>query len=291
MKNHETAFTSLQKNIHAFWKNTLHMTAQLPLDATCEPVKTSDPHRFFQVSYRGWQGDIVKARLGVPINPPRTPLPAIITAPGYSGWAHGVVLGECQRGYVILQVFPRDQGISGTSSPGQARNGPYPLAIGIESPDTYYYRGAYMDMIRGVDYLISRDDIDASRIGAMGTSQGGALVLATGSLDSRIKAVCAHVPYFCDMRNNRHFKGSPIDQPRHLDTFDFFDPAVLAATCHAPTLLSSGGKDETCPSETIHAVFNRLPGVKAIAHYPDLTHTSSGDFYSMGWQWMDRQMR
>ncbi|MCX5659391.1 MAG: acetylxylan esterase [Planctomycetota bacterium] len=280
-----------QRKIDAFWRNTLRLAAKRPLDAVCEPIKAPLPYHSFKVSYRGWRGDTINALLGVPINPPRNPMPAIVTAPGYGGWEQGAMLDDCQRGYLILQVFPRDQGLSGTTVYGQPRQGPAPMMAGVESPNDFYYRGAYVDVLRGVDYLASRPDADASRLGAMGTSQGGMLALAAGSLDARIKAVCAHVPAFCDLRNNHGYEGANRGDARRLDTYDFFDPAVLASRCRAATLVSSGGKDETCPPATIHAVYARLPGVKAIAHYPDLTHTSCGDFHAMGWDWMDRHLR
>ncbi len=45
------------------------------------------------------------------------------------------------------------------------------------------------DAKRAVDYLESRRDVDASRIGAMGCSGGGALTTFAGGLDPRLKAV------------------------------------------------------------------------------------------------------
>jgi cephalosporin-C deacetylase len=278
------------ERIDAFWRSTLQLAAQTPLDATREPISTWHPYSTFGVSYRGWQGDVIRALLSVPINPIRTPLRAIITAPGYSGWQQPVELSDCQRGFAILQIFPRDQGLSGPWPIGQSRQGPEQLLIGIDSPETFYYRGAYVDMVRGVDFLATCPEVDIARVGAMATSQGGALVLAAGSLDPRIKAVCAHVPYFCDMPNNDQFKKRNHEVFRRPEVFGYFDPAVLAARCRVPALLSSGGADEVCPANTIHSVYARLPGIKSIIHYPALPHTSSADFYDLGWHWMSRYL-
>jgi cephalosporin-C deacetylase-like acetyl esterase len=79
-----------------------------------------------------------------------------------------------------------------------------------------------------------------------------------------------------------------MEDPVFLNTFDYFDPVNLAPWLRAPTLVSSGGKDETCPPAAIRAVFDRLPGIKSLTHYPDLAHTSAGDFYEMSWEWMQR---
>jgi len=225
--------------------------------------------------------------LGVPIRDRENQrLPAIITAPGYGGWEHGVTLSDCQRGYLILQISPRQQGESSGLPRYERWQGEGPLLRGIKQPEGYFYQGAYMDMLRGVDYLLTRDDVDPERIGAMGTSQGGGIVLASSALIPRIKAVVAHVPYFCDMRHNTAFATGELDTPEHLATFDYFDPVQLAHRLHAPTLLSSGGKDATCPAETIRAVFDQLPGIKGLLHYPELIHTSSLGFYRASWEWM-----
>jgi cephalosporin-C deacetylase-like acetyl esterase len=45
------------------------------------------------------------------------------------------------------------------------------------------------DAIRSIDYLVSRPDVDASKIGTAGCSGGGALTTFTGGLDPRLKVV------------------------------------------------------------------------------------------------------
>ena len=278
--------------LEAFWNDTLARAKREPLNPQVEPVPVPGPYYTHRVSYQSWQGKTIRAYLGVPVlDRPSQRLPAIVTAPGYGGWEHGCTLSECQRGYLLLQVFPRDQGLSGGWAVGTYNPvGPRPLLQGIDRPEGYFYQGAYVDLIRGIDYLVSRPDVDPERIALIGTSQGGGIVLSVAGLEPRVKATVAHVPYFCDMRHNAAFAKSELAEPKHLDTFDFFDPVNLAPRSQAPTLLSSGGKDATCPAETIRAVFDRLPGIKALAHFPELIHTSSADFYQMSWDWMARYL-
>ena len=111
-------------------------------------------------------------------------------------------------------------------------------------------------MIRGVDYLMARPDIDNQRVAIAGTSQGGGIALAIAALDPRLKAVVAHVPFLCDMRQAARTQGSLVkkllDQAEmndesHLRTLDYFDPLQLASSIHAPALVSSGGRDTTLP--------------------------------------------
>lgn len=95
--------------IEEFWERTLEQTASEPLDETTEHVAEPLPYETFRVTYRSFGGVYARARLSKPIDrstPPRL-LPAIITAPGYGGREQGIMLSECQRSYIILQIFPR----------------------------------------------------------------------------------------------------------------------------------------------------------------------------------------
>ena len=287
-----------REEIESFWRATFQQAAKEPLEAEVEPLKEPLPYQKFRITYRSLGGIRIRAYLGVPIRGegPQEKLPGIVTAPGYGGSQQGVMLADCQRGYAVLQVYPRSQG---ESADLWKIDGPDKLTWRVDQPEGYYYQGAYVDVMRGIDYLLSRTDVDASRVGAMGTSQGGGIVLAVGALDPRVKAVAAHVPFLCDMRRAALIPGALMKtllerhgtlNARTLRTLDYFDPANLAEGLRAPVLLSSGGQDAVCPPETIRTVFDRLPGIKSIVVYPALPHTSSGDFYRMGWEWMDRHL-
>ena len=124
---------TLAERINAFWSKTLDRGAMPPLDARAEPVREAIPYLRERVTFTSLGGARIVANLGRPIlqdgDPPR--MPAIVTMPGYGGREFGQVLGEAQRGYVMLQVYPRQQGESGPPAPQGA---PEPLLRGVESP-------------------------------------------------------------------------------------------------------------------------------------------------------------
>ena len=98
------------------------------------------------------------------------------------------------------------------------------------------------DAKRSIDYLVSRPDVDASRIGAAGCSGGGALTTFIGALDPRIKAV---IPACFPISYRILFTGEdphgemilPGELARGLDTADFVElsaptPWLIEATEH-----------------------------------------------------------
>jgi cephalosporin-C deacetylase len=288
-----------EQALHGFWQQTLSRLASEPMEAVVEPLAEPLPYRKFRVTLRSLGGVHFRALLALPVQgeSPARLLPAIVTAPGYGGTQQGIMLSECLRGYAILQVYPRDQGESATL---WKIDGPDKLTWHLDQPEGAYYQGAYADMIRGIDFLVSRAEIDHDRIGLAGTSQGGGIVLAVAALDPRIKVVAAHVPFLCDMRAaaqiphalvNDLLTRSGHDRETALATLDYFDPLQLAPDLRAPVLMSAGGKDLTCPAPTIRAVFDRLPGVKSLIVYPDLPHTSCAAFYTLSWHWLDLYLR
>jgi cephalosporin-C deacetylase len=283
------------QDIFSFWRSTLSRLASEPLEAIIEDTREPLPYRKYRVEYRSLGGIRVRAFLSVPIRAAqsRRALPAIFSVPGYGGLQQGIMLDECQRGYAILQVFPRSQG---PSAELWKIDGPEKLTWNLNQPEGAYYQGAYSDVIHGIDYLLSRDDIDRDRIAIAGTSQGGGIALAVASLDLRIKAVVAHVPFLCDVRSAARTEGSLIkkllddarmNDDKHLRVLEHFDPLQLVPALKVPALVSSGGKDVVCPAATIRSVFDRIPGIKSFYHDPELPHTSSSDFYTMTWNWLD----
>ncbi len=99
------------------------------------------------------------------------------------------------KGFVALAFDPIGQGereqtydpqllgpAAGWSVPEHIQAGAQSLLIG-EAVGRYFI----WDAMRALDYLVSRSDVDSSRLGAAGCSGGGALTTFIGALDPRIK--------------------------------------------------------------------------------------------------------
>lgn len=280
----------MPQDLRAFWNDSIARLAREPLEPRVTELPRPAAHRTWQVDLRSLGGVSFRALFSRPDGHlPSARLPAIVTMPGYGGWQMGADLSEAMRGYAILQIYPRGQGASAELwrvPAGQEGNW---LAVGSDQPEGYYYQGAYLDVRRGIDWLLTREDIDARRIGVMGTSQGGGIGIAVTALDPRVAAAAVHVPALIDQRR------SPLCLQQQSATFArtyaWFDPWELAPWVQAPILLSAGGQDRTCPPATIREISARCTGITSLAYYPDLAHTSCVDFYALQWAWLDRYVR
>jgi len=154
-----------------------------------------------------------------------------------------------------------------------------------------------------VDFLCSRPEIDTSRIGVWGFSQGGGLSLATAALDRRISAAVAGVPWLCNFPVAAEVTSSPYvelhdyltQHPEQRDqamaTLAYFDQLNLAAEITCPTLIASAIIDEVHPLRTVLPVFEKIRSLKSIVVYPDLEHEYRTDFTNHAKVWMDRYLR
>lgn len=293
-----TKTDNLKNKIDFFWKKTREELSSIPINAKIEKLNEALPYLKYAITVQSLNHITVAGFLALPVQGEggAKPWPLIVTVPGYSGNAQGVMLSECQRGYAVLQVFPRGQG---ESSKYYKINGDK-LSTHLEKPEGAYYQGAYADVIRFIDYMVTRADIDSSRIAMVATSQGGGIALAISALDPRIKAVVAHVPFLCNIRLAATIPNSLVktlldksnnNNEAALQTLDFFDPFQLARRIGVPILMSAGGRDSTCPKATIESVYNKLSAKKGLEIYPQLTHTSCQGFYNLSWPWLDQNFK
>ena len=173
----------------------------------------------------------------------------------------------------------------------------------VDDKELYIYRGAYMDCLRAVDFLYSRNEVDTSRVAVEGGSQGGALSFATAALDNeRIDLCVPHVPFLSDFRDYfkvaawpggefmQYFKDHPeISEDEIYKTLSYIDIKNLAPWINAPVLMSIGLMDETCPPHINFAAYNQLNVSKEYLVYPYAGHGLPGEYYNAMMDYIKRQ--
>ncbi len=152
------------------------------------------------------------------------------------------------------------------------RNGGY-LANGLENKDIYYMKHVYVGLVRCIDFLTSLPEWDGKNVAVQGGSQGGALAIIAAGLDSRVTQCVANHPALSDMAGYAakggtggypHFFRQPqiLSNKDCLNTLAYFDVVNFARYVKAPTYLTWGYNDVTCPPTTSYAVWNTLKCTK-----------------------------
>lgn len=152
------------------------------------------------------------------------------------------------------------------------RNGGY-LVNGLENKDIYYMKHVYVGLVRCIDFLTSLPEWDGKNVAVQGGSQGGALAIIAAGLDSRVTQCVANHPALSDMAGYAakggtggypHFCRQPqiLSNADCLNTLAYFDVVNFARYVKAPTYLTWGYNDVTCPPTTSYAVWNTLKCTK-----------------------------
>ena len=256
------------EDFDAFWAEVLKEAAGVPLapEIVPDPLRTSDEVEVFQVFYTSIDHVRIAAWYCRPVRrDARTP--AVMLLPGYQmdppipkEWA--------RKGYLALSVAPR-----GKLRSNRQFNPGYPnlLTHNIVDRHTYAYRGFYVDCWRGVDFLLSRPEVDPERIGVTGSSQGGGLTITTAAMRPEIRAAAAGAPYLCGFLDaielthtypyeeiNDFLRWHPESRRAVEETVGYFDGINFADRIRCPIIVNIGQQDNVCPPETGYALFNRI---------------------------------
>lgn len=271
-----------------FWASTLAQTRRHPLALTVAPVDSGlSTVDVFDVTFAGFDGQPVKAWLRVPAGATK-PLPTIVQFHGY-GRGRGQSFENllwASAGFAHFDMDVRGQGGGGstgdTADPvGSGPQVPGFLTRGIDSRETYYYRRVFTDAVRAVEAARSLDVVDTTRVGVMGTSQGGGIALAAAALVPDLAAVVARVPFLCDyprasvITNSFPYKelGQFLATHRHrVDqvhaVLAYFDGVNFAKRASAPITVTAALMDPICPPSTVFGAYNNYAGPKEITVWP-----------------------
>ncbi len=284
-----------------FWKETMAKLAEIPLEPRIvpDPLRSTPDVQVSQATYRSLGGLEISAWYCVPAKG-NGPFPAIVHLPGYKG--EPVLRRDWgTKGVVTLTVAVRGKLRSNSEfNPG------YPglLTSGIESRDTYGYRGVISDCARGVDFLLSRPEVDPQRIYACGSSQGGGLTLITTALRSEIRGGVSGYPFLCCFPESmKMLRSYPYDEltcyarahpdrvSRMLETLRYYDAVNFVGWIKCPMAVGIAMDDEVCPPETSFAAYRGLAGPKELWLFPNSGHGNAHEYPGKETEWLERQIQ
>lgn len=200
------------------------------------------------------------------------PLPAILYVCGHSDVKKNGVIYGCKthyqhhaawyaaNGYVCLVVDTLQLG----ELPG--------MHHGTFSKDQWWWQSRgytpagveAWNGIRAIDYLVSRPEVDKTKIGVTGRSGGGATSWWLGALDDRPAAVVA-VAGITDLKN--HVDDGVVeghcDCMYMVNSYRWDFPLVAALVAPKPLLVENTDRDPIFPKDGVLRIFDRLKKVYA----------------------------
>lgn len=172
-----------------------------PLNAKVSGKIQRDGYHIEKILYESMPGYYVTGALYIPDGVRRN-APAIFYACGHSiegfraeAYQH-ICINLVKKGFVVLTIDPMGQGERYEYWDPEHNKPRFPIPdhehsyAGAQCLISGYSTGKYFiwDVIRGIDYLLSRKEVDHGRIGMTGRSGGGNLTAYLGALDDRILA-------------------------------------------------------------------------------------------------------
>lgn len=213
----------------------------------------------------------------------RPPHPAMICVPGHgrgvddivgidaqgrdrtdqSGYQHDFAIQVAEHGMAAVAIEPLAFG---------CRRDPVTRKKGAEATACQPSAGAAMllgqtmlgwrvhDVMRAIDWIETRPELDPRRVGCMGISGGGTVTTFAGALEPRIRAAMIS-GYLNTFRDCIMSLSHCIDNyvPGILNWTEMYDVASLIAP--RPLFVESGTKDDIFPIEASKASFARVQKV------------------------------
>ncbi|MCU4677104.1 acetylxylan esterase [Catenovulum sp. 2E275] len=286
-----TPYTQMPDDFTQFWQTQLKAASKVPvsIEKTFVAEFSDDQVDCYLVKIQAYQkGQYVYGYLTVPKQ--KGKYPVVISPPGagIKPMTPEKHLFYAQNGVIrfdmeIHGIRPNlDKATYNEISAAFGKNNNSYLVNGLDDPDNYYLKKAYLSMPRVVDFLTSLTEWDGKNVIAQGGSQGGALALVLAGLDKRITAVSANHPALSDMAGYKagraggypHLfnKFSGMDTTDKLKTLQYYDVVNFARQIKVPVFMTWGYNDDVCPPTTSYIVYNTITSEKTALITPVNEH-------------------
>ena len=288
------------KDLRAFWDESIAELATVDPQYKVEPSPEGSTAKTdcFLVEMRSL-GDVrIRGWFEVPKS--AGPHPVLLRVPGYT---QGMMPTKLITDMAVLSLNIRGHGNSTEDEPAYAWWGPGDYLLrGLDDPQKFFYRGAIMDCLRGVDFVTSRPEVDIKRIGITGGSQGGMLSFAAAALDKRIVLSAPDIPFIPDSMKGfkttawpgmivRHWLGRDPKNTWEVAgaTFSYIDPKNLAGWIECPLLMGVGLQDTAATAPTAFAAYNQVRGPKEYRVYSKAGHSTPPEHKVVKMAWIREQ--
>ena len=277
----------------AYWNRAIKEMHALGTDCELIPAKFQTPGvRCDDLYFTGVHGARVYAKLLRPVG--KTACPAVVMFHGYTAnsgdWTDK--LAYAASGFVVAAMDCRGQGglsqdVGGVM--GTTQNGMIIRGLDDPDPDRLLMRDVFLDTAQLARIVMALPEVDETRVGAQGVSQGGGLTLACASLEPGIKRLAPMYPFLSDYRRvwemdlsvaayaeiRYFFRFHDSQHAREDEIFTklgYIDVQHLAPRIRGEVLMMTGLMDTICPPSTQFAAYNKITSKKNMEIWPDFGH-------------------
>ena len=275
----------------AFWARQKAALAKIPFNAKRAEAKCRNPNvRLYAVSVDCAGGAPMTGYLSIPkaaesgkkygikiqafgygygdkgANPPKNPEADAIH---FKLNTHGVLLrefGATDEYYKEYGEKIKSNGYTYAFDPQQNSN-----------PETAYFRGMILRMIRAIQYAKSLPEWDGKDLHVYGNSQGGAFAIWAAGCGEGVTSVHSTVTGFCDVGAELagRLRG-PWPRVKYVEALGYFDPVNFAkripASCRVDVARAGLG-DYTCQPSGLAILWNSLKCPKRIVWMQGSEHS------------------
>lgn len=250
---------SRKDDFEEFWKGTLEELSEVPMNAKMTRIAehSNEVRTTYHVELDSFGGGVCGGIVTIPNKEGKYPV-----SMSFMGYGAGVYYQDpsSHPERIDFLVSVRNQGIFMDEGRWCDR--------GLDSKENYYYRGAFCDVVRAVDFVCSLDRADTSRIFGWGDSQGGAFTWISAALDDRMCAIAPSVPFLGDFEEYHKIVWWPmheifdaaqkegLSRGHVLDMMSYFDVKNFTPYVKCPVYMAFGMQDPTCPPRTNFAEYN-----------------------------------
>lgn len=295
------------EDLDAFWDKSIAEMEQVDPQVELIPASFRVKHAdCYDMWFTGVGGARVYAKLLKPKSLTK-PAPAVLLFHGYSGssgdWHDK--LAYVNEGFVVAALDCRGQGGKSQDSGQSLGNTLHGHIIrGLDDcPEKLLFRSIFLDTAQLARIVMSMEDVDETRVGAMGGSQGGGLTLACAALTPNLNRAAPMYPFLSDYRRVwemdmaerayvelkeffRHTDPQHKMEDEYFRRLGYIDVHNLAHRIKARVLMATGLMDNVCPASTQFAAYNRMNCPKEVRIYPDFGHEGLPGFWDEAMMYM-----
>lgn len=211
-----------------------------------------------------------------------------------------------KRGYVVIAIDAYGFGERAARGPGKATEQGRAEELSAAKFNLWFGRTLWgmilRDDVMALDYLLTRKEVDAARVGVTGFSMGATRAWWLLALDERLKA---GVPIGCLTRYQNLIRSEALaahgiyyfvpGMLEHCDT-----EAVVALIAPRPVLFQTGAADAGSPADGVREIESRVKPVyqlfKAEKNFrsilvPEFGHKYLPEMWRRTVEWLDRNLK